>query len=93
MAQSSPEINEIARHRVAEFIPDAEHLSRRRLSAKVREMVLRSPDTARRMMDDTCQAVDEATGGRYRGQVDALENLVNEALGLRPGTIPRSPAS
>jgi hypothetical protein len=36
--------------------------------------------------------VDEATDGRYRGQVDALENLVNEALGLRPGTIPRSPA-
>jgi hypothetical protein len=52
-------------------------------------MVLMSPDTARRMMDETCDAVDEATGGRYRDQVGALEELVNEALGLRPGTIPR----
>jgi hypothetical protein len=88
MAQSSPEITEIARHSVADFIPDAENLSRRRLAAKVREMVLRAPDTARRMMDETCQAVDDATGGRYR---EALEDVVNEALGLRPGTVPRKP--
>jgi hypothetical protein len=89
MAQSSPEITEIARHRAAEFIPGAENLSRRRLAAKVREMVLMSPDTARRMMDETCAAVDEATDGRFRDQVGALEELVNDALGLRPGTVPR----
>jgi hypothetical protein len=89
MAPSSPEIMQAARHAAAEFIPDAETLSRRRLAAKVREMVLLAPDTARQMMDESCQAVDEATGGRYRGQVDALEQIVNEALGLRPGTVPR----
>jgi hypothetical protein len=89
MAKSDTEIARIARQSVADYIPDAETMSSNQLAERVRQMVSAAPETARQMIDQACRAVDEATAGRHQASFDEVEDLVNRALGLKPGTVPR----
>jgi hypothetical protein len=87
MTYSMPEIADLARQHAADFIPGAQTLTQKELTTQVTELARRSPDTARQMLDDTCVDVNQATNGRYSGEMDNLRNLVIEALGLAPGII------
>lgn len=86
MTQSMPEIADIARHHAADYIPGAESLSRDQLAERITDLAIRTPHTARQLLDETCAEIDQATGGRYAGQMDTLRNMVSEALGLAAGT-------
>jgi predicted unusual protein kinase regulating ubiquinone biosynthesis (AarF/ABC1/UbiB family) len=88
MKQPDPQITQVTKRNVAEFIPGAESLNQKQLIERVKELAFIAPDTARQMIDQACRAVDQATEGRYNGELDTLEGLVNRALGLRAGIVP-----
>src|SRR5262249_37653390 len=90
VTQSAPraDLTQVVRQEAGKFLGNVQNLSREALTAKVKGLAASPPDRARQLVDSVGNAIDRATGGKYAGQMDRLQQMAMDALGLKPGSIP-----
>jgi hypothetical protein len=95
VTQSTPDVMKAVKQEAQQYLGDVSSMSDDQIRSRIRNLAKNQPDTARRMVDSVCSTLDRSTGGQFSGQIDRLEQLVFNKLGLEPGSLPTTsgPAS
>lgn len=88
MTQSTPDVMQAVKQEAQQYLGDVSSMSDDQIKSKIRNLAKNQPDTARRMVDSVCSTLDRSTGGQFSGQIDRLEQIVLNKLGLEPGSLP-----
>lgn len=82
VTQSAPDVMQAVKQEAHQYLGDVSNMSDDQIRNKIRNLAKNQPDTARRMIDAVCSQIDRSTGGRFSGQLDQLQEMVINKIGV-----------